>query len=952
MLLMTILAVCLSMVAHAAPFLYCSEQNIEVADGAIRLERQWDVVFADRFDDGIGAWAVDNYKNKLAIGPDPAGRTGACLLVTNHGAKGDTAFEVRSAPRPVTGGAPFRFSFAWRANRPLAALAGHKGKYMTQLQWLDAAREALDPLPFTFAKAVKEWQTKELVGTVPDAAVAVVIRFGCDHPNIEHNEFLALDDVRFEMHAEPARFASSGHVLSRPLLAPGQRRMLSWTADVPPDASVRFRVASATDDHGTPAAWSEPLGPDGSADSYFEKPAPLPAPHAGRPWLRYIAVLETNDVAKSPVLRSVSLGGGTDGPWAGRDTAPPAVTERSPTRTGDVNAPIRFRLSDETGVDLRTLRVTLDEANVTDRLSSANGVFTYRPPHAWTPPPLLTGMSRWRVSNYRGRLTIERSIRRTPDSPPGFHVTREAGQTDTAFCLKSPPIPVQAGASYRLSYWSRHSMPLRGAMNSKRSYAGGVTWLDEKGNQVGDRAQIDFGAANVEWHQDSDELTAPAGATNAWIAFGFDTPNIVDGGFVDIAEALLDGPHPNRADDRPNLHRIHVRVADFAGNQLSRKWFFLIRSPRTENVVTLRDDGTVLIDAKPFFPIGLYSVWKKEFNNNSFDKAFGALATAGFNLAHTYNSKRSPDFAEFYGAAARHGIKLYVASDAGANCTEVDTVLWDVIREEHQPALLAWYLADDTAGHVGHADLRTLSEAIHDVDPAHPTVQADAVGAPPVSRYTQYVASTDGFLPELYPIRDNSDRGVPRIIADMKTVQTDLEKASTRRKTVWAIIQYFQGWGWPRYPTRDELWAMSYLSIIHGANGITWYTYGGWGENHGVTDSPDKWKNICELAGELARLQDVFVERTGPQPPAPMILDGPETDALGFPSISVLQKEHAGKVHLFAANSAKADVTARFRIPDSGAVTVPFEKRELTGDRQGFTDTFGPYAVHVYRLTR
>ena len=59
LILMTILAVFLSMVAHAAPFMYCSEQNIEVADGAIRLARQWDAVFADRFDDGIGAWAVD-----------------------------------------------------------------------------------------------------------------------------------------------------------------------------------------------------------------------------------------------------------------------------------------------------------------------------------------------------------------------------------------------------------------------------------------------------------------------------------------------------------------------------------------------------------------------------------------------------------------------------------------------------------------------------------------------------------------------------------------------------------------------------------------------------------------------------------------------------------------------------------------------------------------------------
>jgi len=305
-------------------------------------------------------------------------------------------------------------------------------------------------------------------------------------------------------------------------------------------------------------------------------------------------------------------------------------------------------------------------------------------------------------------------------------------------------------------------------------------------------------------------------------------------------------------------------------------------------------------------------------------------------------------FKEFYASAHRHGIRLFVASDAGANCTDVDPVLWDVVREEGQPALLAWYLADDTASHVGPDELRRVSEAIHDVDPAHITVQADATGAPPRSRYRRYVESTDGFLPELYPIRNDTDQCVPRVIADMKTIQADLAKAAARPKTVWAIVQYFHGWGWPRYPTREELWAMSYLSIIHGAHGITWYTYGGWGENHGVTDYPDKWENICRLAGELSQLQDALCERMGPQPPAPVIVRGPTEDALGYPSISILLKRHKGRRHLLAANSARAEVAVHFRLGGADRITLPFEGRELTGDGRGFTDTFEPYGVHVY----
>jgi sugar phosphate isomerase/epimerase len=383
---------------------------------------------------------------------------------------------------------------------------------------------------------------------------------------------------------------------------------------------------------------------------------------------------------------------------------------------------------------------------------------------------------------------------------------------------------------------------------------------------------------------------------------------------------------------------------------LDRTWYLLIRPPRTQGLVALRDDGMTLVDGKPFFPIGLYAVWKKPFNEDSFDKAFADIKAAGFNMAHTYNSGRGPDFAEFYAAAQRHGIKLYVASGAGANCTDTDTVLWDVAREEAQPALLAWYLADDTASHVGCDELRAVSEGIHDIDPAHITVQADGVGAPPISRYTRYVASTDGFLPELYPIRDNSDKGVPQIIADMKTIQGDLAKAGTRRKAIWAIVQYFQGWGWPRYPTRQELWAMSYLSIIHGANGITWYTYGGHGNNHGVTDNQEVWKNICDLAGELSKLRDVLVEPTGALPSPPTILSGPERDALGYPSISFLLKEHAGKRWLLTANSSSGTVSVQFPIPKGRRLDLPFEGRQPQWTEGGFTDTFVPYGVHVYLI--
>ena len=64
--------------------------------------------------------------------------------------------------------------------------------------------------------------------------------------------------------------------------------------------------------------------------------------------------------------------------------------------------------------------------------------------------------------------------------------------------------------------------------------------------------------------------------------------------------------------------------------------------------------------------------------------------------------------------------------------------------------------------------------------------------------------------------------------------------------------------------------------------------------------------------------------------------------------ITDLFKQHGGKNYLFAANSANAEVSARFAVGPGARITLPFEGRQIAADERGFADTFGPYAVHVY----
>ena len=397
------------------------------------------------------------------------------------------------------------------------------------------------------------------------------------------------------------------------------------------------------------------------------------------------------------------------------------------------------------------------------------------------------------------------------------------------------------------------------------------------------------------------------------------------------------------------LHTAEVSVVDFHMNKAkSLKMFYVGEEPATPKV-SLRDDGMTLVDGKPFFPIGMYAVCKREFNGNDFDVAFRGLKEAGFNLAHTYGNSYDPDFLS---AAAKYGLKLWVEARFP------DRRLIEVGR--HNPSIIAWYLGDDTSEHILPELEADYDEAVKAVDPTRVTVQADPIlssSAGP-SRYADYVTATDGLMPEIYPVRndegDDSDKTCVAVtIRDVKQFHEDVRlNGDGKPRTCWAILQYFKGWsGWRHFPTRDQLFATTFAAVIHGAHGVTWYTYGGFGENEGVTTTPERWRNICELATRLSDLSPVLVERTPSQPPVPEVVSGPKTDPLGGPSVTCLLKRHDGRSYLIAVNAAAEPVTAAMSAGEGAeAAEVLYEGRACTIKDGRITDGFAPFAVHIYRF--
>ncbi|MBP5639969.1 MAG: hypothetical protein J6X55_10855 [Victivallales bacterium] len=403
------------------------------------------------------------------------------------------------------------------------------------------------------------------------------------------------------------------------------------------------------------------------------------------------------------------------------------------------------------------------------------------------------------------------------------------------------------------------------------------------------------------------------------------------------------------------LHKIEVSIEDINGGKGEGvKYLMIGDNPANVPHVTLRDDGITLVDGKPFFPIGAYAVWKREFNNFDFDKAFKDLSEAGFNFAHSYNG--GGEYPKFLDTAHKYGVRIWSSAYSIQSKDFLEKRL-------NHPAIIAWYIGDDTSDNTKPNQLQDRHDALKSIDDHRITTQADHVGAAKASSdYSGYVRGSDNFLPEIYPIRVDTDEDratcVPKVIRDMDTCKADVERCGIYHPaSVWPIIQYFQGWtGWKRFPEEHEIRAMSFASIIHGATGITWYTYGGYHDpkknttNYGMTSTPERWRVITTITRQLRELEPVLVERTPADQPKPVVISGAKLDAYGNPSITCLLKRHEGETYILAVNSTLDTVEAGIPVPAVNGGTVMFEDRAASITDGVLTDTFKPYDVHIFKL--
>ncbi len=631
--------------------------------------------------------------------------------------------------------------------------------------------------------------------------------------------------------------------------------------------------------------------------------------------------------------------------------------------------------------------------------------------------------SLWRApgasSNYRNLLTIKRE-----GGMLSVVGTKNKKTKDTAWNVATKPLPLTVkGLGYVFSFGIEANPRIKNSGGSPL-YSSAVVWHDHEGKTI---ARDPFTLRTFGQGRRRAVMvgSVPAAAESFAIQFGFDRPNLANEDFIKL-DALEFSVMPHETDPawmhrpepeaprikvvsetpfadpqaelkiavtsrrpidwstlkialdgkdatagfardgavlsyrpagkwEPGLHKAKVSLLDpDDGTTITaEKVFFCGQAAKGTPQVTLRDDGIALVDGKPFFPIGLYGLRALPLNGESIEKAVDDVAKGGFNLVHSYAAGTTKKFLDL---AHSHGLMTWTGSRIpGTNFVET------LCRH---PAVLAWYVGDDTAMHFTPQQIYDRVDGVKAIDPTRITCQADAMNSgDSVSSYRPFVKVTDVFMPEIYPVHNvepvPSDRCVAVTIRDMERFKRDVAEAEDDRPhAVWPIIQYFKGWtSWKRFPTKDELFAMTFAAIAHGAHGVTWYTYGGVvdpakkRDNHGASSTPETWCNMTNLVARLRALSPVLVTRTPPQPAPAKILSGPEKDVLGNGSISMLMKRYRGETYLIAVNGTLADVQAEFDLgvrPEKADVL--WENRTVPVSGGKIADCFAPLAVHVYKV--
>ncbi|MGC8843741.1 MAG: hypothetical protein ACP5QS_07360, partial [bacterium] len=325
--------------------------------------------------------------------------------------------------------------------------------------------------------------------------------------------------------------------------------------------------------------------------------------------------------------------------------------------------------------------------------------------------------------------------------------------------------------------------------------------------------------------------------------------------------------------------------------------------------VYIDEKQRLIVDGKPFFPIGIYL-------GPTEDEHLERIGKAGFNtiLCYGYGVGDNPEAymerARKYGLKVIYSVKDFYEGTAyfpkmGKTGLELAREYGEKLRDH--PALLAWYINDE----LPISFIPRLSEMynlLKDIDPNHPQFQVLCQ----IPDLELYYNCTDIIGVDPYPI--------PSHPIDMVSHWTSsAAEAMGNAKPVWVVPQIFD-WSVynpknePREPTFLEKKNMFYQALIHGAKGLIAYSYFDLLRTTGGKEAPKelferRWKEVCEIVSEIKKI-------------VPAILEGEDVKELN--TVLLGGKLHLrgllykNKLYALSANTSNEKLSTSLSLPSKG----------------------------------
>ncbi len=370
---------------------------------------------------------------------------------------------------------------------------------------------------------------------------------------------------------------------------------------------------------------------------------------------------------------------------------------------------------------------------------------------------------------------------------------------------------------------------------------------------------------------------------------------------------------------------------------------------------TIDQHNRLIVDGKPFFPLGFYGGRNLEDLRAMADSPFNCVLDYGMTAQDIETTRQYLDEAHRLGMkiifcvndlypSAKYRTKL---GDWSGN----DAILQGVVTtfREH-PALMAWYNNDELPFEKKE-EIEGYYRRIKELDPNHPQLMVHYRER----SYRTFFDAYDIVGVDVYPIPKNP-------VTDLSDRLDIAWKEVEGKKPVWAVPQTFawyqhrepedaadtlgrrrlpmpREWTIGRAPTYDETRAMTYLALIHRAKGIIYWCY------YNMSYLPDfveRWHFMKRIGAEVKEL-------------FPVLLSPEEMSASTEPAneaIHCLVRVADGKRYLLAVNGSREPHRPSFRLRAGvrGTARVKFEDRTVPVKDGLLTDFFAPLAAHVYEL--